>query len=169
MRTTGARALDATLVCHPSKMPSGESGDRRGFCWSDSIRINRDSPFCHASEHTRRNGLDTQLAARYCDLCDLCENECMSTPWIAQDEVPLDTALGERVHQLMWRAKISQTALAPKLGLTQAGLSKKLRGDRGWSLDEVLAVSDLFGVSLNYLFGREDQNSPSGPNQRPTD
>lgn len=94
----------------------------------------------------------------------------MSTPWIAQEAVSLDMAVGERVHQLMWRAKISQTTFAPKLGLSQAGLSKKLRGERSWSLDEVVAVARIFEISLSDLLAEPGASGPTMPvNPPPTD
>ena len=49
----------------------------------------------------------------------------------------LDTQVGKAIHLHMWDLHITQTSLAPKLGMTQSGLSKKLRGDRPWTLDEL--------------------------------
>jgi len=89
----------------------------------------------------------------------------MTTP----NEAPMsmDALIGERVHQLMWRAQITQTALAPRLGLTQAGLSPKLRGKRGWGADELATVASIFNVSVGYLFGEID-DAPA-PNLQPKD
>lgn len=87
----------------------------------------------------------------------------MSTSWIASADTSLDVVVGERVHTLMWRTKVSQTALAPKLGLTQGGLSKKLRGERGWSADEIMRVSQIFNASLDYLFGKSESPTPGDP------
>ena len=72
--------------------------------------------------------------------------------------------MGERVHQAMWRAQVTQTALGPVLGMTQSALSAKLRGRRAFTADEILYVSRIFGVSLDYLFGRVDDPRPFGPN-----
>lgn len=72
--------------------------------------------------------------------------------------------IGERVHQAMWRGQVTQTALGPVLGMTQSALSAKLRGRRAFTADEILYVADIFGVSLDYLYGRADDPRPFGPN-----
>ncbi len=65
---------------------------------------------------------------------------------------------------LMWDSKLSQRKLAPQLGMTQANLSKKVRGERGWSIDDLLAVSRHFGVSVSYLVGESENRRPDDPN-----
>lgn len=83
----------------------------------------------------------------------------------ASEPAPRNTNLimGERVHQTMWRGQVTQTALAPVLGMTQSALSAKLRGRRAFTSDEILKVADTFGVSLDYLFGKTDDPRPVGP------
>lgn len=88
----------------------------------------------------------------------------MTTP--NEAPISMDALIGERVHQLMWRAQMTQTALAPRLGLTQAGLSPKLRGRRGWGTDELVTVARIFGVSVGYLFG---EGGDTGSNLQPSD
>lgn len=73
-----------------------------------------------------------------------------------------DALIGERVHQLMWLNQVTQTTLAPILGIGQTGLSPKLRGKRGWSADELVNVARYFGVSVGYLFGEDDGVGPAG-------
>lgn len=82
---------------------------------------------------------------------------------------PTEALMGERVHNLIWRAKITQTAFARTLGLSQTALSRKLRGDRAFTLDEILAVSRELRVSLDYLFGRSDDMGPDSANLPQTD
>ena len=81
-----------------------------------------------------------------------------------------DQVIGENVHRLMWRAQESQSALAPRWGMTQASLSLKLRGRRPWFAAEIAAAARYFGVSVNALFESDDDEwAPSGSNRRPTD
>ena len=91
----------------------------------------------------------------------------MSSTAIAQasEAAPRNTnkIMGERVHQVMWRGQVTQTAFAPVLGMTQSALSSKLRGRRAFTSDEILKVADTFGVSLDYLFGKTDDPRPVGP------
>jgi len=76
-----------------------------------------------------------------------------------------DEALGRILHLTMWDHGIKQTELAPKLGMDQSTLSKKLRGVRPWTFAEFLAVADILGVDaldiLTNLWGGPGQ-TPSG-------
>lgn len=67
--------------------------------------------------------------------------------------IPTDTdaVIGERVHQLMWRGRISQVSMAARMGMTQPGLSKKLRGERKWLASELAVAAGLLGVSMDEL------------------
>ncbi len=65
----------------------------------------------------------------------------------------MDAIIGRRVHHMMWDRKITQTALAGVLGLQQSALSRKLRGERGWSSDELVAVAGTLHTNVADLFG----------------
>lgn len=65
----------------------------------------------------------------------------------------MDKIVGRRVHQIMWEQRLTQTALAKQIGLDQSSLGKRLRGDRGWSLDEVHAIAAALRTTVAYLFG----------------
>lgn len=62
-----------------------------------------------------------------------------------------DEILGGRFHQEMWDRRLSQREVAAQLGLTQTGLSKKLRGQRQWSIDELLSLASILGLSVPEL------------------
>jgi transcriptional regulator with XRE-family HTH domain len=66
-----------------------------------------------------------------------------------------DRIVGRRVHQIMWEQRLTQTTLAKQIGLDQSSLGKRLRGDRGWSLDEVHAVAAALRTTVAYLFGED--------------
>ena len=91
-----------------------------------------------------------------------------------------DIVIGDRIHQMMWRQKINQTTLSSRMGLHQTALSKKLRGERGWSADELILVARELKTTVGELFGettprnddpwraRRDSNpQPSDPKVRP--
>lgn len=66
-----------------------------------------------------------------------------------------DERLGEAIHQVMWRRKITQTEFAARvLGITQSALSQKLRGKRPFLAEELAAVADELGLDLNTLTPR---------------
>jgi transcriptional regulator with XRE-family HTH domain len=66
---------------------------------------------------------------------------------MAAQEALVDATVGRRIHHLMWDRKMTQTRLASALGLTQPGLSKKIRGDRGWSLEDLLRAARALRVT----------------------
>lgn len=68
-------------------------------------------------------------------------------------ERAIDAELGRRINARMWDAKVTQMALAPRLGLDQSSLSKKMRGDRPWYWREVVIVAEVLGVTVGELAG----------------
>ena len=86
----------------------------------------------------------------------------MSITNLVSEPENTDALIGERVHRLMWRNHVTQTALGPIMGVGQSAVSAKLRGRRGWSADDLVIVARHFGVSVGYLFG-EDDGTVVGP------
>lgn len=82
-----------------------------------------------------------------------------------QFEQSVDYKIGARIHTLMWHAKVTQTNLAKLLGVQQSAVSKKLRGERSFSAEELLTIAQHFGVSVAVLFG-EKENGPTGESGR---
>jgi transcriptional regulator with XRE-family HTH domain len=89
-------------------------------------------------------------------------------PKSAAGRASLDEVVGERVHMLMWKAKITQTAMARQMGVDQSALSKRIRGERGWSLDDVEAAASILGVSVANLLDR-NWYTPRDSNPEPAD
>jgi len=56
----------------------------------------------------------------------------------------------------MWRTRVTQTRLAEVLGLDQSTLSKKLRGKRPWSVDELVRVAHVLGRPASFFLGEPD-------------
>lgn len=50
----------------------------------------------------------------------------------------------------------TQDALAERIGISRQSLAKRLQGSAEWKWQEVLALSDVLGVSLADLEGKED-------------
>jgi transcriptional regulator with XRE-family HTH domain len=87
-----------------------------------------------------------------------------------------DQLIGERIHHLMWRQRISQTRLAAMLGMTQGALSKKVHGERPWFASELIAVAKALNTQVSALLPIEfDPDPPVVPlprldsNQQPFD
>lgn len=77
----------------------------------------------------------------------------------------MNTLVGELVHQHMWRGKVTQTAIANVLGISQPAVARKLRGDRPFSVDELLNVAEFLNVPITEFLpnaGNPHQGGPDG-------
>jgi len=78
----------------------------------------------------------------------------------------LNALVGERVHQVMWRQRVTQTELAAALGVDQAAVNRRLRGKTSWKLHEVFKAAEVLGVEVGELFpnlspARKEANAES--------
>lgn len=83
----------------------------------------------------------------------------------------LDAEIGERVFMLMFRRRVTQVALARTLGLNQAGVARRLRGETGWKATDLTATAQLLNTTVAYLVGEVDDPvcTPRDLNPEPTD
>lgn len=81
----------------------------------------------------------------------------------------LDASVGRRAHMLMWDGKRKQGDVAREMGITSDGLGRKLRGERGWALQEVADIAAVLGTSVSYLIGEGTDDLVEGQAQRTTD
>lgn len=80
-----------------------------------------------------------------------------------RDGVTTDQLIGRRVHMELWDRGIQQRDLCEALGISEPSLSRKLRGLRPWTVDEVLQASDFFRIPVTELLPRVDSNhQPAG-------
>ena len=78
--------------------------------------------------------------------------------------------LGERIRQLREKQGMSQAALARALGASNMAINLLENGStRAPHIDRLIAIADLFSVSIDYLVGRTDDPAlaASGPRRRP--
>jgi transcriptional regulator with XRE-family HTH domain len=68
-----------------------------------------------------------------------------------QDADP-DTTVGMNVKWLLWRKRAGQKALAREIGVTPSVLSKKLRGESGWSATQIAITAQFLDVDPGRLF-----------------
>lgn len=69
---------------------------------------------------------------------------------------------GKRIQALRKLNGYTQEQLAEDIGISMEQQSKVERGQRGYSVDTLVCVSQLFDVSLDYLIlGKEHNNLPS--------
>jgi len=82
-----------------------------------------------------------------------------------------DESVGTRVHMFMWQQKVSQVAMGQLLGVNQAGVARRLRGQTSWSVGELITIAGRFETSVAYLIGETDDPKCArwGSNPRPAD
>jgi transcriptional regulator with XRE-family HTH domain len=62
-------------------------------------------------------------------------------------------SVASEVRAELARKRIPQADLAEVLGVSQAGISRRLSGDTPFDVNEVAAVADFLGVPIALLFG----------------
>ena len=75
----------------------------------------------------------------------------------------IDAEIGRRAHLLMWDGKRKQREVAALMGITADGLGRKLKGERGWAMSEVVAIAGVLNTTVAYLVGESDSPNPVGP------
>ena len=76
----------------------------------------------------------------------------------------IDAVVGKRIHDLLWTRRIPQSRLSRAIGVNEATMSHRLRGESKWTLRELDAIADYFGIAdWNELLPRVDSNhQPAG-------
>ena len=74
----------------------------------------------------------------------------------------IDVLIGQRVHHVLWRRKLQQRDVAAAMGITQSTLSRRLRGESAWFAGDLVALAEVLGVSVGWLFGEETVVRPKG-------
>jgi transcriptional regulator with XRE-family HTH domain len=72
-----------------------------------------------------------------------------------------DKEFGERIRQLREQAALSQAALGTKLSIDQSGISRLEDGSRTVTARELVALADVFQVSLAQLVEPDGQKVPA--------
>lgn len=76
-------------------------------------------------------------------------------------------AVGAKVNELMFRSRTTRKELAAHLSITGAAVSRKVYGQNSWTLEELFATADFFGLEVADLLPRrvdthlENEKAPS--------
>lgn len=68
----------------------------------------------------------------------------------------MNIKLADRLVELRKENKLSQEALAEKLGLSRQAISKWERAEASPDTDNLIALADLYGITLDCLLGNEE-------------
>ncbi len=74
-----------------------------------------------------------------------------------------DAYVGKQIHGLMWDRRITNRAMAQAIGVDESTMARKLRGQRKWTVDDLLAVAGELHVPVEALLPHLDSNQePAG-------
>lgn len=62
---------------------------------------------------------------------------------------------------LMWDAKRKQGEVARQMGIGSDSLGRKLKGERGWAIAELVALAEVLDTSVAYLVGEAEIPHPN--------
>ena len=68
----------------------------------------------------------------------------------------VNEAIGSIVNQYLFDRRLTKTRLASALGIAQTNASKKVRGNVGWSAEDLIETADLLEVEVQDLLPTPD-------------
>ena len=80
----------------------------------------------------------------------------------------MNIKLADRLVELRKEHKLSQEALAEKLGLSRQAISKWERAEASPDTDNLIALATLYGISLDELLGNEPKSQKEVPVEEKT-
>ncbi len=80
----------------------------------------------------------------------------------------MNIKLADRLVELRKENKLSQEALAEKLGLSRQAISKWERAEASPDTDNLIALANLYGISLDELLGNEPKAEKEVPAEEKT-
>lgn len=75
----------------------------------------------------------------------------------AATDLSTSREVGRNVRAELARRGMSQTEFGARLGLTQNGVSRRLRGVTPWTVVELVIAARALGVSIPYLLGETSE------------
>ncbi|MBO5065195.1 MAG: helix-turn-helix transcriptional regulator [Clostridia bacterium] len=81
----------------------------------------------------------------------------------------MDNNLGLKLQETRKRNKLSQEALAEKLGVSRQAISKWERGESAPDTENLIALSRIYGVSIDELLGNDSQPAKADLYEEPVD
>lgn len=96
-----------------------------------------------------------------------------------------DELISQRVNHLLFINKLTRRKAAEELGISHSAFNTKINGGSSWRADELAGLTDRFGVTFDFLFGRQpieyaepaerdsprstEASSPAGPDANDSD
>lgn len=80
----------------------------------------------------------------------------------------MNIKLADRLVELRKEHKLSQEALAEKLGLSRQSISKWERAEASPDTDNLIALAEVYGITLDQLLGNDEPKTESQPQPEQT-
>ena len=80
----------------------------------------------------------------------------------------MNIKLADRLVELRKEHKLSQEALAEKLGLSRQSISKWERAEASPDTDNLIALAEIYGITLDQLLGNDEPKTESQPKPEQT-
>lgn len=71
-------------------------------------------------------------------------------------------SFGSKLRELRNSAGLTQSELAQRINRSKANISKYEKDDLEPNLDTLVAISEIFDVSIDYLLGKKPGEAPAG-------
>ena len=140
------RTLAGDLVDQPTKIHQ-RAREAVNRCHFESVTVSqvRDAGFkSRARGSATRRKLVDELSVYQPDGLTLA-GEILLTPL---KPMSLNEAIGAKVNELLFLNRVTKKALGEELGITGPGVSRKIYGQTAWSVEDLYAVADFFGVDV---------------------
>lgn len=72
-----------------------------------------------------------------------------------QHDFSTDELISQRVNHLLFINRLTRRKAAGELGISQSAFNSKINGDSSWRADEIMQLTTRFGVSFDFLVGRQ--------------
>ncbi|NLA66133.1 MAG: hypothetical protein GX862_09495 [Leucobacter sp.] len=66
-----------------------------------------------------------------------------------------DELISQRVNHLLFINRLTRRGAADQLGISHSAFNTKINGGSSWKADELVALTDKFDVSFDFLIGRQ--------------
>ena len=66
-----------------------------------------------------------------------------------------DELISQRVNHLLFINKLTRRKAAEDLGISHSAFNTKINGGSSWRADDMVSLTGRFGVSFDFLFGRQ--------------
>lgn len=72
-----------------------------------------------------------------------------------QPSFSIDEVISQRVNHLLFINRLTRRRAAEELEISHSAFNTKINGGSSWRAEELAVLTERFGVSFDFLFGRQ--------------